>query len=101
MTNTKKPPIAGQILPVPGGRMAIIGERLEDVLDLSTWSEVENTTVPRSPAEDAKARAQLEAWEAAVRTGVAAQKADRADAERARLHGADGPEPSPDEAGEP
>lgn len=71
----KKAPIAGQILPTADGRAAIIGERLEDILDMSTWSEVENTTVPRTAEADARTQAQLAAWEASVAQGVAEQRA--------------------------
>lgn len=71
----KKAPIAGQILPTADGRVAIIGERLEDILDMSTWSEVENTTVPRTAEADARTQVQLAAWEASVAQGVAEQRA--------------------------
>lgn len=72
----KKAPIAGQILPLGDGqKLVLIGERLEDILDVSTWTEVDNTTIPRSPEEEAQARAQLEAWSASVAAGVAKQRA--------------------------
>lgn len=59
----KKRKVAGQILDVGGERIAIIGETLQDALDIDHWEVVSDNTLKRSPDEERKARNEYEEWE--------------------------------------
>ncbi|WP_448208159.1 hypothetical protein [Azospirillum sp. sgz302134] len=69
MTETKegRGPLAGVILTVGGQRVAIVGEPLADVLDMSRWTEVENTQAVWTPEQQANADAAAAAFSEQVR----------------------------------
>lgn len=59
----KTPKVAGQIISAGGERAFLVGEMLDDVLDLATWELVVDTRLTLTPDEEAECRAKLEAWE--------------------------------------
>jgi len=59
----KNPKVAGQIISLDGERAFLVGETLDDVLDLANWELVEDTRLTLTPDEEAARLARLEAWE--------------------------------------
>ncbi len=61
MPDRKTSPVAGEIIIVNGRRAAVLGETLDDVLDMRTWTEVGNSqpswTMDRLAQADAAADA--------------------------------------------
>ena len=69
----KNPKVAGQIISVDGERAFLVGETLDDVLDLANWELVVDTRLALTPDEEAERRAKLEAWERDVKANPATQ----------------------------
>ena len=63
----KNPKVAGQILDVHGERFVLLGETLDDVLDVTNWEPVADNTPTLTPEQEAERRARFEAWERWVR----------------------------------
>lgn len=63
----KNPKVAGQVLDVHGERFVLLGETLDDVLDVTNWELVADNTPTLTPEQEAERRACFEAWERWVR----------------------------------
>lgn len=63
----KNPKVAAQILDVHGERFVLLGETLDDVLDMNNWEKVADTCIELTPEQEAERRARFEAWERRVR----------------------------------
>ena len=63
----KNPKVAGQILDVHGERFVLLGETLDDVLDVANWELVADNTPTLTPEQEAERRARFEAWERRAR----------------------------------
>ena len=67
MTRKLTTPVAGEIISTSGHRNAVVGGSFADVLDMTTWTVVEDTMPLQSLDERAQANAEAEAFSEHVR----------------------------------